>query len=196
MSAVTGIHSCWLCSLYHRSLPLVLAPARALAGLAPFSRSPRPTCHTRPGGRGYRRPPTEHLPSGSAPLQLASVHGDAPMNPQAEKLALFRYGLIAPLVIESLPRGELSRRAKEIAARQYDIPDSRPGPSPSVRCWNGPSVTAAPAWKRSRPSRGGTAVSRELSLPNWPLSSNASSGKTPSHRCHLATGTGLVQRQK
>ena len=30
------------------------------------------------------------------------------MNPQAEKLALFRYGLIAPLVIEALPRGDRS----------------------------------------------------------------------------------------
>ncbi len=46
------------------------------------------------------------------------------MNPKAEKLALFRYALIAPLVIESLPRGELTRRAEEIASRQYDFPDS------------------------------------------------------------------------
>jgi hypothetical protein len=29
------------------------------------------------------------------------------MHPKAEKLALFRYGLIAPLVLEPLPRGEL-----------------------------------------------------------------------------------------
>ena len=47
------------------------------------------------------------------------------MDTKAEKLALFRYGLIAPLVLESLPRGELTRRAQEIAARQYDIPDSK-----------------------------------------------------------------------
>jgi putative transposase len=47
------------------------------------------------------------------------------MNPKAEKLALFRYGLIAPLVIEPLARGQLTRRAEEIASRQYDIPDSR-----------------------------------------------------------------------
>ena len=47
------------------------------------------------------------------------------MNPKAEKLALFRYGLVAPLVIEALPRGELTRRAEEIAARPYDFPDSR-----------------------------------------------------------------------
>ena len=46
------------------------------------------------------------------------------MNPKAEKLALFRYGLIAPLVIEPLARGELTRRAEQIASRQYDIPDS------------------------------------------------------------------------
>ena len=47
------------------------------------------------------------------------------MNPKAEKMALFRFAVIAPLVIEPLPRGELTRRAQEIAARQYDIPDSR-----------------------------------------------------------------------
>jgi len=47
------------------------------------------------------------------------------MNPKTEKLALFRYGLIAPLVIEPLARGELTRRAEEIASRQYDIPDSQ-----------------------------------------------------------------------
>jgi transposase InsO family protein len=43
---------------------------------------------------------------------------------KSEKIALFRYGLIAPLVLETLPRGELTRRAEEIAARQYDIPYS------------------------------------------------------------------------
>ena len=47
------------------------------------------------------------------------------MDAKAEKLALFRYGAIAPLVIETLPRGELTRRAQEIAARHYDIPDSK-----------------------------------------------------------------------
>ena len=43
---------------------------------------------------------------------------------KAEKIALFRYGLIAPLVLEPLPRGELTRRAQQIAARLYDIPFS------------------------------------------------------------------------
>lgn len=47
------------------------------------------------------------------------------MDAKAEKLALFRYGLVAPLVIETLPRGELTRRAQEIAARHYDIPHSK-----------------------------------------------------------------------
>jgi transposase InsO family protein len=42
----------------------------------------------------------------------------------AEQVALFRYGLIAPLVLETLPRGELTRRAQEIASRLYDIPHS------------------------------------------------------------------------
>ncbi len=47
------------------------------------------------------------------------------MDDKAEKLALFRYGLIASLVLETLPRGELTRRAEEIASRHYDIPDSK-----------------------------------------------------------------------
>jgi hypothetical protein len=46
------------------------------------------------------------------------------MEEKAEKIALFRYGVIAPLVLETLPRGELTRRAQEIAARLYDIPES------------------------------------------------------------------------
>src|SRR5271167_96254 len=46
------------------------------------------------------------------------------MDAKAEKVALFRYGLIAPLVLETLPRGELTRRAQEIAARHYEIPHS------------------------------------------------------------------------
>jgi transposase InsO family protein len=46
------------------------------------------------------------------------------MDDKAEKIALFRYGLVAPLVLETLPRGELTRRAEEIAARCYDIPHS------------------------------------------------------------------------
>jgi putative transposase len=47
------------------------------------------------------------------------------MESKAEKIALFRYGLIAPLVLESLPHGEFTRRAQEIAARTYEIPYSR-----------------------------------------------------------------------
>ena len=46
------------------------------------------------------------------------------MDDKAEKVALFRYGLIAPLVLETLPRGELTRRAQQIAARLYDFPHS------------------------------------------------------------------------
>ena len=44
------------------------------------------------------------------------------MEDKPDKLALFRYGLIAPLVLETLPRGELTRRAQQIASRLYDIP--------------------------------------------------------------------------
>ena len=47
------------------------------------------------------------------------------MDAQAEKVALFRYALVAPLVLETLPRGELTRRAQEIATRHYEIPSSQ-----------------------------------------------------------------------
>src|SRR5437867_11070663 len=43
---------------------------------------------------------------------------------KSEKIALFRYGLIATLVLEKLSRGELMRRARELAALDYDIPFS------------------------------------------------------------------------
>ena len=44
------------------------------------------------------------------------------MDSKGEKIALFRYGVIATLVLEKLPRGELVRRARELADREYDIP--------------------------------------------------------------------------
>jgi len=47
------------------------------------------------------------------------------MDTKAEKIALFRYGLIAPLVLEPLPRGQLTHRADEIASRPYEIPGSK-----------------------------------------------------------------------
>ena len=46
------------------------------------------------------------------------------MDSKGEKIALFRYGVIATLVLEKLPRGELVGRARELADREYDIPFS------------------------------------------------------------------------
>src|ERR1039457_943490 len=48
-----------------------------------------------------------------------------PMDAKAEKLALFRYGVIASLVIETLPRGALTHRAQAIADRHYCFPDAK-----------------------------------------------------------------------
>jgi transposase len=47
------------------------------------------------------------------------------MDEKTGEIALFRYGLIVPLISEVLHRGELTRRAEEIAARRYDIPGSK-----------------------------------------------------------------------
>ncbi|HEY5988716.1 MAG TPA: DDE-type integrase/transposase/recombinase [Streptosporangiaceae bacterium] len=114
------------------------------------------------------------------------------MDDKAEKLALFRYGLIAPLVLEALPRGELTRRAEEIASRHYDIPDSKrravsvdtlldwaaryrhggfAALAPKPRQDRGRSRTITPQLaglierlKRENPHRTGTTLLRELSL--------------------------------
>ncbi len=75
------------------------------------------------------------------------------MDAKAEKLALFRYGVIAPLILETLPRGELTRRAQEIAARHYDIPDSN-------RISVSGSATALMVSRPWRPNRGKTAANR------------------------------------
>jgi len=114
------------------------------------------------------------------------------MDAKAEKIALFRYGLIAPLVLEPLPRGELTRRAQEIAARHYEIPGSqrtavsvdtllqwalryRTGGfealAPQARRDRGQSRTIPPPLadlierlKRENPHRTGATLLRELAL--------------------------------
>src|SRR3989442_570328 len=114
------------------------------------------------------------------------------MDDKAEKIALFRYGLIAPLVIETLPRGELTRRAQEIAARHFDIPGSKrtaisvdtlqhwagryrhggfEALAPKPRQDRGQSRAVAPQLaslierlKRENPHRTGSTLLRELAL--------------------------------
>jgi len=114
------------------------------------------------------------------------------MDPKSEKIALFRYGLIATLVIEVLPRGELCRRAREIASRQYDPPYSKRSSvcvdtllhwalryrqggfealAPQPRQDRGQSRVITPQiadlierLKRENPHRTGTTLLRELAL--------------------------------
>ena len=114
------------------------------------------------------------------------------MDAKAEKTALFRFGLIASLVLEQLPRGELTRRAQELAARHYEIPgstrtsvsvdtllewairDRRGGfdaLAPQPRQDRGQSRTITPKLadlierlKRENPHRTGTTLLRELAL--------------------------------
>jgi putative transposase len=114
------------------------------------------------------------------------------MDTKAEKIALFRYGLVAPLILEHIPRGELTRRAEEIAARCYDIPYSsrraicvdtlllwarryRDGGfealAPKTRRDRGQSRAITPQLanlierlKRENPHRTGTTLLRELAL--------------------------------
>ena len=120
------------------------------------------------------------------------------MDDKAEKVALFRYGLIAPLVLETLPRGELTRRAQELAARLYDIPHStrrqvsvdtlldwtlryrrnglaalspKPGaqgPREETRAVAPETAALIERLKRENPHRTGAALLRELALANQP----------------------------
>jgi putative transposase len=114
------------------------------------------------------------------------------MDARAEKIALFRYALVAPLVLETLPRGELTRRAEEIAARKYEIPYSQrtslsvdtlldwalryrrggfPALAPQPRRDRGQSRVVPPQLaelierlKRENPHRTGMTLLRELAL--------------------------------
>jgi len=141
------------------------------------------------------------------------------MDDKAEKIALFRYGVIAPLVLESLPRGELTRRAQEIAARHYDIPysgrrslsvdtlldwalryrkDGFPALSPKPRQDRGqaravPPETAAliERLKRENPHRTGTALLRELALS----SEQHQAGLSASTLYRFLRARGLTARQ-
>jgi transposase len=71
--------------------------------------------------------PANTGPKWTKPVQRpASEQSHEQQTLQLDKIPLFRYGLIAPLVLEhSLNTGELTRRAREIAARVYDIPYSK-----------------------------------------------------------------------
>src|SRR5437667_546928 len=127
-------------------------------------------------------------------------------DPKSEKVALFRYGLIATLVLEQLSRGELMRRARELAALHYDIPFSerttislgtllkwarryRKGGldalSPKRRKDRGVSRVIAPQLaqlierlKRENPHRAGTTLLKELALSSDDIGSPPLSAAT------------------
>ena len=150
---------------------------------------------------------------------LWGVEKKHPMDDKAEKTALFRYGLIAPLVLETLPRGELTRRAQQIAARLYDIPysgrrslsvdtllnwalryrkDGLAALSPKPRQDRGqaravPPETAAliERLKRENPHRTGTALLRELA----PTSEHNKAGLSASTLYRFLRAHGLTERQ-
>jgi transposase InsO family protein len=114
------------------------------------------------------------------------------MDAKAEKVALFRYGLIAPLVIEVLPRGEVLHRARDIAAHEHEIPFSNRNQvsvetlliwarhyrlegfaalAPKPRCDSGVSRVITPQLaqlierlKRENPRRSAATLLRELAL--------------------------------
>jgi putative transposase len=141
------------------------------------------------------------------------------MDAKAEKLALFRYGAIAPLVIETLPRGELTRRAQEIAARHLDIPASKrttvsvdtlldwagryrqggfEALAPKPRRDRGQSRAVTPQLaslierlKRENPHRTGTTLLRELALS----AGNGAPAISPATLYRFLKQRGLSERQ-
>jgi len=141
------------------------------------------------------------------------------METKSEKIALFRYGLIAPLVLEPLPRGELTRRAEEIASRHYELPGSKrtsisvdtlldwamryrnggfEALAPQPRQDRGKSRTITPQLaslierlKRENPHRTGTTLLRELALS----SGQDTAGISPSTLYRFLKQRGLSERQ-
>lgn len=141
------------------------------------------------------------------------------MDTRAEKIALFRYALIAPLVLETLPRGELTRRAEEIAARNYEIPYSQrtslsvdtlldwalryrrggfPALAPKQRCDRGQPRVVPPQLaelierlKRENPHRTGMTLLRELAL----VSGSGSAAISPATLYRFLKQRGLTTRQ-
>jgi putative transposase len=141
------------------------------------------------------------------------------MDARAEKVALFRHALIAPLLLEILPHGELTRRAEEIAARKYEIPYSErtsisvdtlldwvvryrrggfPALAPKQRCDHGQSRVVPPQLaemierlKRENPHRTGMALLRELEL----VSGTDSPGISAATLYRFLKQRGLTTRQ-
>jgi transposase InsO family protein len=141
------------------------------------------------------------------------------MDEKAEKIALFRFGLIAPLVLEKLPRGELIRRAREVAEREYDFPFSerrrvcvdtllhwsvryRTGGlealAPKPRSDRGQTRTITPQLaelierlKRENPHRNGTTLLRELAL----VSDDGAAPLSESSLYRFLKSRGLTTRQ-
>jgi len=138
---------------------------------------------------------------------------------KTEKIALFRYGLVAPLVLEELPRGELTRRAQEIAARHYEIPGSQrtsvtvdtlldwalryrrggfEALAPRARQDRGQSRAIPPQLadlierlKRENPHRTGTTLLRELALS----AGQGTAGLSASTLYRFLKQRGLTERQ-
>src|SRR5438132_2118393 len=159
------------------------------------------------------------MESARLPLYAWGREKKHPMDEKAEKIALFRYGLIAPLVLETLPRGELTRRAQELAARLYDIPHSNrrqisvdtlldwtlryrrnglAALSPKPRQDRGQARAVAPETaalierlKRENPHRTGATPLRELALAN----ERNQPGLSASTLYRLLRAHGLTQRQ-
>ena len=76
------------------------------------------------------------------------------MDAKAERVALFRYGLIAPLVLESLPRGELTRRAQEIDPRYVVVLSGWPAAGNCFRASQGRKQPTSPRlWRTSAAKR-------------------------------------------
>jgi putative transposase len=141
------------------------------------------------------------------------------MDAKAEKIALFRYGLIATLVLEKLPRGEMIRRARELAEHEYDIPfsDRRHVSVETLLQWaaryrNGGLDALAPQprsdrgkprvispqlaqlierLKRENPHRNGTTLLRELAL----VSEDGTAPLSESSLYRFLKTIGLTKRQ-
>src|SRR5438094_10057680 len=198
----------------------VSGAASPSVGLAPSSGSQWPIHHAGFRVRFWWRRNTHHLHGAESSVQLGfRVRRNLVMDSKSETIALFRYGLIATLVLEKLPRGELTRRALELSRLDYEIPysnrttvsvdtllawaqryrvDGFEALAPRPRRDRGQSRVITPQLaqlierlKRENPHRAGTTLLRELAL----VSEDGTAPLSESSLYRFLKKQGLTKRQ-
>ena len=149
-----GPCTCWRTSAGSLPTAFCLAICASPAGLATFL---APSGLRAPVSPAARQPEahTHLLPFEARCVGLIFRRRYISVDDKSEKIALFRFGLIAPLMLETLPRGELTGVLRRLLPATST---SRIPVAPRfrwTRYWTGGSAIAAAVWTRSLPGASG-----------------------------------------